>query len=102
MSDLLDLAVGISHELAGLEFLNERACWLFVNRTSRQDMRCRFGQDLPAKLWLEAGDNGQFLLNTAHLIDRQPETVGVPQLRLAVVLLQCLRGEEELVNGVLS
>ncbi len=70
-----------------------------VGRTSRQDVRGRFGHDLAPGLRLEPGNKSQFLLYAAHIVDGEPEAVGVAEFRLAVVLFERFRREDELMDG---
>lgn len=94
---LLNLAVGLLLILPSFESLNQRTRFL-VGRTPWQDVRRRFGHDLAADLRLKPGNDGQRPLHTAHFVDRQPEAVRVPQLRLAIVLFKRFGREDVLVD----
>lgn len=55
------------------------------------------GDDHPAFARLEAGDQAELAFRPAHLIPRQPEAIGMAELRLAVVLGQLLGEIDELL-----
>ncbi len=70
-----------------------------LGHESRQRLTRFLGNDGLARDRLEACDEHDVSLRSAHLVARDPEVVGVAQLRLAVVFRQFIRQEHELFLG---
>ena len=94
MRDLLHRARhGLSRGFVAVPFVSPGG----FRRFAGQDLMAGLGDHQRASLRLETGDQADFALRSAHLVPRQPKTVRMPQLGLAVVFTQLFRGEDVLL-----
>lgn len=64
-----------------------------------QDQLGLSADDLGPAEWNESGDQADFRRRASHFVPRNPNAVGVAQIRFAVVLGEPFRGEDEFPGG---